>query len=141
METPTSDHNIPELHELQEAQERLQRFREAYPDVFEQYEHLATDYNNSLEAAEKIVRARALSVGPFELYQYAQTYNADQLYEELGHELFIQVGGVVETKATYRVDAHKLNAAIAAGIIPKESVEKVVKRTPRYHTPEKLVIR
>jgi len=140
MKTKTEE--VPhEVKEFLEAQDRIIRYREAHPDVFETYEELASTYNDKLEAADKVVRGGALSVGPFEKYQVQNSYDADKLFEEVGMEKFLAMGGTIKTKAVYEVDPNRLKAAIAQGTVPADVVKKVHKETPKYHKPQKLVVR
>lgn len=131
---------IPEVQHFLEVKDRVERLKEAYPEVFEQLQVLTQDYNQALEAAEKAVRARKVSCGPFNLYQWQTKYDADKLHEELGKEEFLRVGGKIQTITQYEVDKAKLEAHITSGSIPKEVVEEVREVSPRYKKPEKISI-
>lgn len=131
---------IPEVAAFLEAKERLDRLREAYPEVFEQLSELKDEYNSRLEAADKAVRARKISCGPFVKYQEQTKYDAEKLYDALGREKFLEVGGKTSTVTTYEVDRARLEAHIASGTIDKEVVEDVREVSPRYKKPEKIFI-
>lgn len=131
---------IPEVMEFLEAKQKLDRLREAFPEVFEQLYALREEYNAKLEAAEKIVRAQKVSCGPFDLYQWQTKYNAERLYEELGRDEFLRIGGKIQTVTQYDVDKNKLEAHITAGAVPEEVVSVVKDTSPRYKKPEKINI-
>lgn len=136
--TPLSE--VPEVADFVEAQERIQRLKDAYPEVFEQLAQLKEDYNAKLEAADKAVRAKQISCGPFSLMSVQTKYNADKLYEELGRSTFLAVGGAEKTVTELSVDRARLEAAIAAGKVPQKTVDKVRDTSPRYKKPEKIII-
>lgn len=131
---------IPEVEHFLDVRNKVERLKEAYPEVFEQLATLATDYNQALEAADKVVRGKQVSCGPFDLYQWSTTYDAEKLYEELGKDEFLKVGGQIKTVTTYDIDKAKLEARITSGAIPGEVVTIVKKTSPRYKKPEKINI-
>jgi len=138
--TKISEKLVPEVERFIEAQERVQRLKDAYPEVFEQLDKLAEEYNASLEAADKACRSAKISCGPFVLYQTSTKYNVEKLYEELGRERFLEVGGSTKTVTVYEVDKARLEAHIAANSIPKAVLNEVREISPRYKKPEKIVI-
>jgi hypothetical protein len=129
---------IPEVAEFEQAREAVEAFRRAYPQVFEQYGELVDIYNSRLEAADKVVRSREVSCGSWELYQKQTTYDADALYDALGMEKFMAVGGTLNTVTKRDIDKTKFKAAIARNDVPPEVVESISKISPRYHAPKKL---
>jgi len=137
---PVPESDLPEVTIFLEAQAKIERFREAYPEVFEQYDQLAGDFNTALEAADKAVRGKGVSCGPFVELSSTTKYNADQLYEELGKEKFFEIGGSVSTRQVFEIDRGRIEAHIAAGGISKEVLERVRTITPRYKKPEKIVL-
>lgn len=134
------ENQIPEVQHFLDIRDRVQRLKEAFPEVFEQLDQLAGEYNQALEAADKVVRGKKVSCGPFDLYQWATTYNAEKLHEELGREEFLKVGGQIKTIATYDIDKAKLEAHITSGAIPGEVVDAVRTVSPRFKKPEKINI-
>lgn len=132
------ENQIPEVEHFLQVKERIENLKEAYPEVFEQLGQLAQDYNQALEAADKVVRAKKVSCGPFDLYQWQTRYNPEKLYEELGRDEFLKVGGTIKTITTYDVDKAKLEAHITSGVIASEVVEVVRDVSPRYKKPEKI---
>jgi len=134
----TSPSEVREVAEFQEAEERLKAFKEKNTRVFEQAEGLVAEYNQKLEAAEKAVRQRGISCGPFDLYQWQTTYDAKALYDAVGREKFIQMGGILSTQTVYDVDKGRVRSAVDSGQVPEDVVGVFVKNSPRYHKPDKI---
>lgn len=126
---------IPEVLEYNEAKEMLQAFCEANAQIFRTYDTLAENLNQKREVADKAVRGKEVSCGDWELYQYATKYNAIALYEALGREQFLKVGGKLEKITNYDVDKVKIQSAIASKAISKEIADQVVIKNPMYHAP------
>lgn len=132
------ENDIPEVKHFLEVQRQVEDLKEAYPEVFERLGQLQQDYNQALEAAEKKVRGLQVSCGPFNLYQWQTSIDVDKLYEELGRDEFLKVGGKVQTVTTYDLDKAKFEAHVTSGGVPKEVVDVVKKTSPRYKKPEKI---
>ncbi len=130
---------IPEVVEFIDANDAIQAFKESHAEVFRQFGELVDRYNTALENAEKVVRARAVGAGPFNLYQFSVKYDAEALYNAIGRDRFLEVGGKLETTTTYAVDKGRLEAAAVQNKVPKDVIEQVRKETPSYHKPTKLV--
>ena len=129
---------VPEVLRFLEAKERFDNLRAAYPEVFEQLSQITEEYNASLEAAEKMVRSKQVSCGPFVLFQTQTKYDAEKLYEEVGRDRFLEVGGTVKTVTTFEIDKARLESHIAANTIPPEVVAVIREVSPRYKKPEKI---
>jgi hypothetical protein len=120
--------------------EAMKAFKEAHKAIFETFGALAEKYNTAVENAEKVVRAKAVSCGPFDLYQFTVKYDAQKLHDEIGREDFLKVGGKIETSTIYTVDKATIEMSIARQAIPPEVAEAIVKNSPSYHKPEKVVL-
>lgn len=131
---------VPEVQHFIEVGEKIERLKEAYPEVFEQLQSLTEEFNAALESADKACRAKKISCGPFDLYQWQTKYNAEKLYEEVGRDKFLEIGGKISTVTQYDVDKAKLEAHISSGAIEKEVVDVVKETSPRYKKPEKIHI-
>lgn len=131
---------VPEVLDFMEAQDRLDEFKKKHADILVELDAIAEDYNQKLEAADKAVRARAATCGPFENYQTVTSYDAKALFELLGKEKFIQVGGKLGTETTYNVDKARIEASISKNLIPADVIERFKKESPRYHKPEKIIL-
>ena len=130
--------SIPEVATFQEAKRMLSTFKETNRNIFEEYELLVQQYNSKLEAADKVVRARKVTCGDWELYQQQTTYDVDALYDALGREQFLAVGGSLKTTTTRSLDKTKFNAAITRGDVPQKVVEVITSVSPKYHAPKPL---
>jgi hypothetical protein len=133
---------IPEVLEFLDAKAAVEEFKEEHPKVFEEFAHLVDRYNTTLEQADKAARAQEVKIGPFDAYQVKVQYDASALYNAIGRDLFLQVGGIINTETVYGLDKGRLEAAITSpnSKIPEEVVKSVRKESVVYHTPPKLVI-
>jgi hypothetical protein len=130
--------SVPEVAAFEEAAAQLAQFRAANQQVFDEYEERARDLNQKMQAADKVVRSKQVSCGSWEWYQTQVSYDADALYEALGREKFMQVGGKLQTTTKRSVDKTKVEAAIARKDIPQKVVEHIKKESPRYHAPKPI---
>lgn len=129
---------IPEVAAFNEVQERYKAFRGSNPEFFKYLDQLAEEFNDKREAAEKATRSREVTCGDFHLYQFSTKYHPEALYQAMGHQRFLSLGGELHTQTIYQVDKARVEAAIKSGDIPKEVAEQVRTRDPRYHKPNKL---
>lgn len=132
--------DIPEVVEFITARDTLLEFKNDHPEVFEMLGELTERYNTALEQADKACRQLEVSCGPFDLYQTTTKYNAEELYNAIGRDKFLAVGGKLETVTTYALDKNLFAAKVSQGQVDKTIADSVCKKTPCYHKPEKLVI-
>ena len=137
---PVPVEQIAEVAQFMAAAERLESFKEKHARLFSELAEITADYNQKLEAADKASRQHKVSCGPFTMFQVQRSYDAKSLYDILGQEDFLAVGGTVSTQRVYDVDKPRLNAAVASGKLPKEVLDLVVKETPKYNVPTKISI-
>lgn len=131
---------IPEVEAFTRIQRELDEFKRANPEFFDQLQHLVDRYNASRDMAERAVRTRQVSCGPFQLTgRPAVSWKWETLYEEMGREWFAaNVSGEIRQVPKYEGDKGKAEALYAAGIIPAEVSEKARLVKASYHKPEKL---
>lgn len=127
--------DIPEVVAFIQVQQQYDSFRQANRQFFDYLDKLAAEYNEKLVDAEKAVRARGVSCGPFHAYQKQVTYNADALYELMGREKFLELGGKEELQKIRSVDKKRIDMNIATNKIPQEVACEVRKESPRYKKP------
>jgi hypothetical protein len=132
--------DIPEVIEFIDAQDAIEDFKRDHAEVFNQLANLTERYNTALQQADKACRQREVSCGPFSLYQFTTKYNAEALFNAVGKNVFLEVGGTIQTVAAYEVDRGRLEAAIAQNKISKDVVAQVRKETPNFHKPKELLI-
>jgi hypothetical protein len=132
---------VPEVLEFMDAQQAIAEFKQEHKKVFEEFTHLVDRYNTSLEQASKVVRAQQVECGPFAVHNTSVKYDAEALYLALGHDLFLEVGGILSTKMVKDIDKGRFEAAITApnSKITDEVVKAVRKEGVAYRTIEKLV--
>lgn len=131
---------IAEVQAFLKAKAALDDLQRLYPKAFAELLELAPVYNATLKAADAVVRAKGVTCGPFELYQYAQTFDAAILYEAVGRQRFPSCGGIIETTETHTIDKARFVALAAAGKIDRELAERVQTWAPRYHKPEPISV-
>jgi hypothetical protein len=144
MQKKTASHlepiEVPEVVEFLDAQNAIEAFKEEHGPVFAQLAELTERYNTTLEQADKACRSKEVSCGPFNLYQFTTKYDAEALFNAIGRDQFLAVGGKMDVVTTYAVDRGRLEACIAQSKVPSEVVEHVRKEIPNFHKPDKLVI-
>lgn len=131
---------IPEVQELEDLRQEIEALKARNPDVFMLLSDLVDRYNAALEVADKAVRERGVSCGPFDNFSVAVKYDPVKMFDELGEDLFLQVGGSTTTVTEYVIDAKRVEAAIAGKKIPDECVEHFRKIEKKYHKPPKRVL-
>lgn len=136
---PVPIDDIPEVATFEESRASLEAFKYSHKRIFDEYDQLVQDFNTKLEAADKVVRAREVSCGSWELYQQQTQIDVDALYDALGREKFLAVGGKLQTVTNRGLDKTKFNSAITRGDIPEKVVQDVVKQSPRYHAPKQIM--
>lgn len=126
---------IPEVKQYEDAKEMIEEFVRNNPKVFETYQMLQEDLKQKREAADKIIRAKGVSVSDWELYQYQTKVDAEAMFNALGLESFLRLGGSTTTKTVYDADKSKVEAAIARKEISEELAKTILVKSPRYHAP------
>jgi hypothetical protein len=118
-------HEIPEVLEFLDANERLEEFKARNPELLSQLAILIEDYNNAMENADKAVRAKGVNCGPWEQLTPSVKYDGEKLYSAVGREDFVRLGGVVRQINDYVIDKGVIEAAISANRLPQQIVELV----------------
>lgn len=131
---------VPEVQQHLEAKQRLESLMAAYPGVFEEYAESVNVYNATLEAAEQKVRALGVTCGPIKILSYSTKFNAQALYDSMGRDSFLQVGGSEQTIKQYDVDKKIFEAAVVQGKVPSNVISAVVTTAPSYKVPKKIVL-
>jgi hypothetical protein len=132
--------DLSEVAAFMRAQERLENWKKTYAGAFQELMEIAELHNSTLEAADKSVRAREVSSGPFELLNYSTTFNANALYDALGREDFLRFGGSVQTVQQYDIDKKQFEAFVAQKKIHPDVVKAVISYGPRYKKLDKVII-
>ena len=130
--------DIPEVEAFVDAEDMLREFEQTHANIIATRSTLVENRNQKREAADKAVRAKEVSCGPWDIYQTQTKFNAEALYNAMGKDGFMKVGGRLQTKTAYDVDKAKVAAAIARGEIPTDVAEVVVTVSPRYHSPKEI---
>jgi hypothetical protein len=127
---------VIEVAEYIEAEQTLQEYlddvRKNHPGVLETLYELAERRNAALENADKVVRAREVRCGPFQVHLVKPIYNPEALYDAVGKERFLELGGSITEKPVYEVDGKRLDAAIAMGKLSPDVAAAVRGRQVQY---------
>jgi nicotinic acid mononucleotide adenylyltransferase len=118
--------------------ERFERAQEALEEALNPLQPLIEEYNAALEEVDGAVRARGISVGDFKIVREFDEYNADKLYELVGKDKFLELGGTESQIRKLSIDKTKLRSFIAAGKLPKAIVDQIQTRQRQYSTPKPL---
>lgn len=130
--------NNRKVREFLAIEEQIQSFKANHYEVFQEFAHLLQRRNDALEDAEKEVRASNINCGPFVSCGVQTRVDVDQLYEELGEEGFMEVGGTVETKRVLGLNREKFDALVANNKVPEEVVDLCCASTTKYRAPHKI---
>jgi len=129
---------IDSVQKLADLKMEIDGLKAEHPEVFMKYADLVDRYNTVLEEAEKEVRARGVSCGDFDNYSTSVKFDAVKMFEELGEDMFIAAGGIMNKKTVYEVDPKKVEAAIANGTVPEDCVDNFREVRRNYRKPDKL---
>lgn len=121
-----------------EAKDRLNAFREMHQEVFDQLDEILEEYNRALEDAEKEVRSKGESDGPFVVSGQQTSLDVDKLYDWMGHENFLMIGGTISVRQVLGMDMKRFESFVAAGVVPKEVLEECYQVKPRFRAPKKV---
>ena len=135
-----AESEIPEVMAFVTAQSDLQEFKQEHAAIFLKLEQLVDQYNTRLEAANQVCRSEGVSCGPFQLYQFTTKYNAEALFNSVGRDKFLELGGQVKTETAYSIDKAKFEAMVAQNKVNPDVVATVRTETPNFHKPEKIVL-
>lgn len=144
MSRPTAEvvppKSIPEVAAFLKVQRELAKLREHFPTAYAKLLALADVYNPTLEAADKAVRTRAVTCGPFEVKDFARKLDVEQLVDLLGRGEFVRHGGVIATAETFALDLARFEGLVARGVVTEEIERRVLKHIPRYSKPGSIVL-
>jgi len=117
---------VPEVAELVE-------FDNKYRDQLSLLRNLMEERSILFEAAEKAVRARGVSCGPFELISQTDKINWEKLYEYFGRKLFMDLlDGKINKVVKFSGDTNKAKAAAIRKEIPEEVWQDAHTQISRY---------
>jgi hypothetical protein len=129
---------LPEVGQFVNADERVKAFKEVHADLFGEYQQLVNERNTLWQQADQAVRSQAVSCGPWDRYSETVKYDADALYEAVGRDEFLRLGGTIKTVQQRNIDRDHIKVRIEAGELNAEVVDRVRKVTGTYHAPKKM---
>lgn len=131
---------VPEVQKAMDLKFEIDALKGEFPEAFMRLQDLVDRYNAAVEEAEKVVRSRGITCGPFVNSTATMKYDGQKMYDELGEDMFLQVGGSVEKVSNYKVDKDKLEAAITSGKVPEETLEHFRTLSRSYRIPPKALV-
>lgn len=131
---------IREVQDHLVAKEKLDSLRTTYPGIFEEFEEIVNEYNATLESAAQAVRSRQVTCGPFEILNFKATYNAQALYDAVGRDEFLRLGGSEQTIKQYDVDKKVFDSFVSQGQVPANVESAVITVGPAYKAPKKIIL-
>ena len=127
---------IPEVDAFLASRAQLDAFADRNPTFIREYERRVEDYNQKLQDADHVCRARAVSCGPWQIEKRQIRYHAERIAELLGRERFEAIGGTAKTVTQYSIERQRVVAALKSGAIPRALVNDVRTITPTYQSPK-----
>ena len=133
---------IPEVQEFEQIRQDLFDFKDSNPEFFAELGQKVSRYNAAYDMAEKAVRAKQISCGPFVLTgRPTVKWDEKVLFEEMGRDFFLStLGGKEIPRVELEVDSSRVEAAMVQKLIPDEVVKIARKVRVSYHKPNKLVM-
>jgi hypothetical protein len=126
----------------------VQRFEEAektillyeqdpkFAPVIKDYKDLLEERDQLLQVAEHMARSLEVSCGPFIRTHVTVKWDANQLYQLLGEQQFLAIGGTKGTETVYTVDKDRADIAMKTGAIPAPVAAAARKESPAYRAPK-----
>lgn len=130
-----------ELQDLDEAYDRIDRWKRANHAKLSELSALVSDYNSARANAEKYIRRSGEDCDTLKVDQTRISYDADALVSSVGEDYFMELGGTVALVRSYKIDKATLEKQIAANALPQEIVELickvsyVIKGPPTFQVP------
>ena len=137
---------FPPVADFVAVQSELINFMQTHQAVFAAYINIAERYNSALESADKQLRALSvergvgISCGPFMFQHFNPKYDADALLEQVGPDVYEQLGGEIKTIQVRQLDKAMIESQINRGAVPADLIAKFVKMSPNYKKPDKVEI-
>lgn len=129
-----SPDEIQEVADFLLVGDMLSSFVEQHLSVFKEFRRLAEEYNQKLQAADKAVRSREVSCGPFIRIGQQVKYDWEALFTYCNgdREAFMEYGGKIQQVTKYSGDREHLGIRIEAGDFPEDDVANFRTVSPRF---------
>ena len=133
-----SETSVPEVASFVESANRIEDFVKSHAKVFSQFRELVEDHNQKLQAADAAVRQRDVSCGPWDKYAERINWDENILFESLGKDEFLNLGGKIETVQRRTFNKDKAEALAKSGQLPPNVVAAARSVVAAYHAPKKM---
>jgi hypothetical protein len=131
---------VEEVMMLLSVERELRELIASNPEFYEKFSKLAIQRNELLISAEQRVRNMGVTCGPFVKLSESTKINAEKLFEELGEEQFLNLGGYTEKVIDYKVDRTRVLAYHESGMIPAEVSKACIRLELRYKKPDPYLL-
>lgn len=127
---------IKAVREYENAVKVLDLFKIENSAVFKMFSELADEVEQKRQVADQTIRGTKASFGPWELFSEQRKYKPQELYNLVGEQMFLALGGRLVQTQTYEIDKEKVELAISSKQIPEEIVPSIREITPKYRSPK-----
>lgn len=105
-------------------------------EIIENYHKLLDERDQKLQVAEAAVRATDATCGPFIRTHATTKWLPAALYDRLGQQKFLAIGGKIGTETVYSITKEQAELALASKVIKEEMLPDVRKISPTYRVPK-----
>lgn len=127
---------IEAIKEYEVAERVLDMFKIENSAIMKTYGELLEELEQKRQVADARIRATDASYGKWERFSEQKKYFPDKVYEIVGKDKFLEMGGSISSQPVYSIDPKKIDLAIADGTIPEAGAEHVKKVTSKYRSPK-----
>lgn len=139
--------NDPNLSDLEKAAVRAARdfddaekvidmFKIENSAVLKIYQELLDDREQKRQVADAAIRATGKSISQWDAFSENKRYYPEKLYEAVGREAFLKMGGKISTVQQYEIEGQAIDLAISKKEIPEALAAEVKKVTLKYRSPD-----
>jgi hypothetical protein len=129
---------ILEVQAFLRQREALDAWKKKHGKAILELAAIMVKYNPCLNAAEKVVRERKVTCGPFQLKRFDPDRDAGALEKVLGRKEFERRGGEIHEEAT--LDNALFDALLSQNVLSEDDAEKVLTWKPIYDKPKLIVL-
>lgn len=127
---------IKAIKSYETTERKISLFESENGEVFKTYDAMLDELERKRQVADAKIRATDATFGPWERFSEQKNYDTTALYDLIGKERFLALGGTVTEMPVIELERDKLELAIAEKEISKSVVSAILKITPKYRAPK-----
>jgi hypothetical protein len=127
---------IKAIKSYETTERKISLFESTNGEVFKTYDGMLEELERKRQVADAKIRATDATFGPWERFSEQKKYDTTALYDLIGKERFLALGGTVTEMPVIELDRDKLELAIASKELSKAVVAAILKITPMYRAPK-----